>query len=224
MPAARGIIFVALCASSSALGCPSARPAETGGVHQTFEIADVGGYTGGWTGQEAGGAAGETDLAEPEGVTAPGPEELLGVDDSAAAPHCGPGLVCGLSELGDVNCGGVARPLNPPVPDADRGLVVRAGDVNDFTVPIAARTRTDERGRFTLELGTGTWCIVEEAKADESSLVAWESAGAPANCLKSWARLCDAVVRVGSEPTPGVRLFFQRLCGVGPCLSTPPYP
>jgi hypothetical protein len=62
MPAARGIIFVALCASSSALGCPSARPAETGGVHQTFEIADVGGYTGGWTGQEAGGAAGEKAL------------------------------------------------------------------------------------------------------------------------------------------------------------------
>jgi hypothetical protein len=223
MSAARGVLVVALVGSWPVFGCPSARPAETGGVHQTFEIADVGLYTGEWPGREADGTAGEADVAEPEGVTALG-TELTGVDDSAAARGCGPGLVCGLSELGDVNCGGARRPLNPPVPDAGRGLAVRAGEVNDPAVPIAASTRTDDQGRFTLELDAGTWCIIEEAKADESSLAAWESAGAASSCLESWARLCDAVVRVGREPTPEVQLFFQRHCGAGPCFPAPPYP
>ena len=142
-----------LCALAAlfVLGCGTTPPPNAG-PNNTYEVADVGVYTGGWHGgpRDAGGSVD----GEP-GPTLTAGETDVGQTASGALQECAAGSGCGRATFTSTYCGGAAPPydlitqLATPKALGSTTFVVRPGAVHDPSQPETARVSTNEDGWFS---------------------------------------------------------------------------
>jgi hypothetical protein len=223
MSFARIKVPLPLAALAFCLHCSSASPpAES--VHQTFEQADVGRYTGGWPGADAG-----TESVEP----AEGSDGAIAPEASApTAPiSCAePSHVCGVVESTSSYCGG-AQPsddllagLATPQPYPGYRLLARLGQENSADAPIVAETVTDDQGRFLFDLEPGWWCFIGENKRTPPANLDASWGAADPTCVDTWFRTCESALLLGHDPAQGLIIQIHQDCRENPCLPPIPYP
>jgi hypothetical protein len=207
----------------SVLHCSSASPpAES--VHQTFEQADVGRYTGGWPGADAGAESVAPAEVSDEAIE---PEEAV---QTAAISCPESGQVCGVVESTSSYCGGAQPPpqlleqLATPQPYPGYRLLARRGQDNIADAPVFAETVTDDQGRFLFDLEPGWWCFVGENKRTPPANLDASWGSADPTCLEDWFRTCESSLLLTDHPAQGLIIQIHQDCRENPCLPPIPYP
>lgn len=147
--------------------------------------------------------------------------------------------VSGLAEESLPWCGGAMPPAGRAQevrPHAKQTFHVKAGAKNSAVKPTVTFT-TDAKGRFSISLGPGAWCVVPAARVDvppseaakrprpPGSAVAAPGGPPDFACLDHhWAE-CTAVLEVADQPLTNARVMTFQSCGfTRPCQAPGPQP
>ena len=164
---------------------------------------------------------------------------VMVVASSSFATEPKPVLVSGLAEESLPWCGGAMPPPGKAQqiqPHAKQSFHVKAGAKNSSVKPTATFT-TDAKGRFSINLTPGTWCVVpsirveippsEVAKRPLPPGSARVASASPPDfvCLDHhWAE-CTAVLEVGDKAITDARIMTFQSCGfTRPCEAPGPQP
>lgn len=150
-----------------------------------------------------------------------------------------PVLVSGLAEVTQPWCGGAMPPPGQAqrvLPHANARFVVKPGAKNSVA-PSAPTMTTDGKGRFSISLTPGTWCVVpaervdvppsEAAKRPRPPGSAIAAPGGPPNfaCLDHYWAECVATLEVADRPLSNVKVMTFESCGfTHPCAPAGPQP
>lgn len=151
-----------------------------------------------------------------------------------------PVLVSGLAEVTQPWCGGAMPPPGQAqrvLPHANARFVVKPGAKNSVA-PSAPTMTTDGKGRFSISLTPGTWCVVPAERVDVPPSEAAKRprqpgapiavpAGGPPNfaCLDHYWAECVATLEVADKPIRDARIMTFESCGfTRPCEAPGPQP
>lgn len=145
--------------------------------------------------------------------------------------HSQPGekkyLVSGMVTQTVSYCGGAAPTqveldeLSKPRPLKGKLLFLKQGNVNDPDSKIITRIVTDEKGKFSLQLPEGNYCIVEEYKTKElvippsTSIAIYDE-----TCLRDTYKKCDYSFTIKGSNISNITLNYHESCPwAKPCMD-----
>jgi hypothetical protein len=146
--------------------------------------------------------------------------------------------ISGLITQTHAYCGGIRPPadllnqLNTPQPFPGKKLFIRSGKENVIDQKIMSEFIPDSGGHFSVQLPSGTYCIIQEEQVKDLDIPAFRKK-LPANlkldeaCLKQWWGKSLMTFEVASSDKNDLRLNFHIPCFTEglPCVSyTGPMP
>ncbi|MBM4778796.1 MAG: hypothetical protein GQE15_13920 [Archangiaceae bacterium] len=150
-----------------------------------------------------------------------------------------PVRVSGVAEVTQPWCGGAMPPRGEAqrvLPHAKARFVVKPGKKNSVA-PTAPAITTDDKGRFSISLTPGTWCVVPADRSDEPPSEVAKRPLPPGTarpmtatppdfaCLDHVWGECLATIEVGAQALTNVKLMTFESCGfTRPCEAPGPQP
>ncbi len=150
----------------------------------------------------------------------------------ASAGHEVPGItytVNGSVTQTSSYCGGanppreLLRQLAIPIPYPNKTFYIKAGTVNDLTMPVITSFTTDSIGNFSIHLPAGTYAIVLKEQLAQLNAADYETDTqvVDKDCLADWWKKPYYLLQVKQQDVSSLNFVFHHRCYITsdiPCI------